>query len=145
MASQKFLNRSIAKASNVVDTLAAFGLAYVIIKFFVGVLEEVKQVGVVLVHDRPGFHKILACVVAMGTVVLILSVVIGELRGQFSCCHFIVMTCSCLVCCCTAKTHLGVWLFEDLHGVSCSVGRLTHSTLLYLSAYPLIHAIVSYQ
>lgn len=73
----QFLNRSIANSANVVNTLAAFGLAYVIIKFFVGVLEEVKQVGVVLVHDRPGFHKILACVIAMGTVVFFLSIIIG--------------------------------------------------------------------
>lgn len=57
--------------------MAAFGLAYVITKFFVGVLEEVKQVGVVLVHDRPGFHKILACVFVMGAVVFFLSIIIG--------------------------------------------------------------------
>lgn len=74
----QFLNRSIAHSANVVDTLAAFGLAYVLIKFFVGVLEEVKQVGVVLVQDRPGFHKILACVVAMGLFVVVLAVVIGN-------------------------------------------------------------------
>ena len=73
----QFLNRSIANAANVVNTLAAFGLAYVIIKFFVGILEEVKQVGVVLVHDRPGFHKFLVCVFVMGMVVFFLSIIIG--------------------------------------------------------------------
>jgi hypothetical protein len=60
-----------------VETLAAFGLAYVIIKFFVGVLEEVKQVGVVLVHDRPGFHKFLVCVIVMGMTVFFFSIIIG--------------------------------------------------------------------
>ena len=60
------------------ETLAAFGLAYVIIKFFVGVMEEVKHVGVVLVHDRPGFHKILACVFVMGCSVLLLAIIIGS-------------------------------------------------------------------
>lgn len=44
-----------------------------------------------------------------------------------------------------AETQVGVWLFEDLHGVSYSVGKLTHQALLYLSAYPLIHAIVRIQ
>ncbi len=63
---------------NVVDTLAAFGLAYVFVKLFVGMLQEVKQVGVVLVHDRPGFHKLLLCVVVMGIGVTIIIVVIGE-------------------------------------------------------------------
>ena len=48
------------------DTLVAFGLAYVIIKLFVGVVEEVKQVGMVMVHDRPGFYKILVCVLLNG-------------------------------------------------------------------------------
>ena len=93
--------------------------------------------GVVLVHDRPGFHKILACVFVMGCSVLLLAIIIGSsvcvrawltiIIGLFY----------------VAKTQLGVWLFEDLHGVSCSVGKLTHQALLYLSAYPLLHAIVS--
>ena len=43
----------------------------------------------------------------------------------------------------TAKTQLGVWLIEDLHGVSFKVSQLTHSALLYLSVYPLIDAVVS--
>lgn len=51
-------------------------------------------------------------------------------------------TCSLSKSSCLAKTHLGVWLFEDLHGVPCSVGKLTRQALLYLSAYPLLHAIV---
>ncbi len=76
--SPQFLNRSVASSVNVVDTLAAFGLAYVFVKLFVGMLQEVKQVGVVLVHDRPGFHKLLLCVVIMGIAVTIIIVVIGE-------------------------------------------------------------------
>lgn len=60
------------------DTLAAFGLAYMIVKFFVGVLGEVKQAGLVLVHDRPGFHKILVCVMVVSSSVVVLLIVIGE-------------------------------------------------------------------
>ena len=77
----QFLNRSIAHSANVVDTLAAFGLAYVIIKFFVGVVEEVKQVGVVMVQDRPGFYKILVCVLLMGGFIFALTLVTGERRA----------------------------------------------------------------
>ncbi len=60
------------------DTLAAFGLAYVFVKLFVGMLQEVKQVGVVLVHDRPGFLKLLLCVVVIGTSVVFIIILIGE-------------------------------------------------------------------
>ena len=77
----QFLNRSIAHSANVIETLAAFGLAYVIVKLFVGVVEEVKQVGVVLVQDRPGFHKILVCVLLMGSFIFALTVLIGRLVG----------------------------------------------------------------
>ena len=73
----QFLNRSLAHTVNVVDTLAAFGLAYVFVKLFVGMLQEVKQVGVVLVHDRPGYHKLLVCVLVMAMFVLILLILIG--------------------------------------------------------------------
>lgn len=59
-----------------VDNIAAFGLAYVLIKFFVGVVEEVKQVGVVLVQDRPGFLKMLVYILVLAATVFLLSVVI---------------------------------------------------------------------
>ena len=61
-----------------VDNLAAFGLAYVFVKFFVGVLQEVKQVGVVLVHDRPGFLKILICILVMSSSIALLLIIIGK-------------------------------------------------------------------
>ena len=49
-----------------------------IVKFFVGVLGEVKQAGLVLVHDRPEFHKILVCVMVVSSSVVVLLIVIGE-------------------------------------------------------------------
>ena len=61
-----------------VDTLAAFGLAYVFVKFFVGVLGEVRHAGLVLVHNRLDYYKILVCVlVATGSVVVLL-IITGE-------------------------------------------------------------------
>ena len=41
-------------------------------------------------------------------------------------------------------TQLGVWLIRDLHGVSETVSDLTRSTLIFMSAYPLIDVIVSF-
>ena len=73
----QFLNSSLSRAADVQGTLAAFGLAYVLVKFFVGILQEVKQVGVVLVHDRPGFHKILVSVLVMGATIFVILVLIG--------------------------------------------------------------------
>ena len=76
--SSQFLTRSIARTTDVVNTLAAFGLAYVLVRFFVGVLQEMKQAGLVLVQDRPGFYKILLFATVEGTLVSLLVVVIGE-------------------------------------------------------------------
>ena len=60
-----------------VEVLAGFGLAYVLVKVFVGILAESKQAGLVLVHDRRGFFKILACFVALGLSVMAVLLVVG--------------------------------------------------------------------
>ena len=78
LSSPQFLNRSIANSASVVETLAAFGLAYWFVKFFVGMMGEVKQVGLVLVHDRPVFHKLLACILAMAVAILVLLIITGR-------------------------------------------------------------------
>ena len=77
--SLQFLTRSIARTTDVVNVLAAFGLAYVIVKFFVGVLQEMKHAGLVLVQDRPGFHKMLFFAAVEGVLVSLLLAVIGEM------------------------------------------------------------------
>ncbi|CAI8026760.1 Progressive ankylosis protein homolog [Geodia barretti] len=51
---EQFLNRSLAQSANVVNVLAAFGLSFIIVKVFSGVLGEIRHAGLVLVHDRPG-------------------------------------------------------------------------------------------
>ena len=75
----QFLNKSIAQAADVVETLASFGLAYVLVKFFVGVLGEVRQAGLVLVHDRPSYYKILICTLVGASSVVVLLIIIGML------------------------------------------------------------------
>ena len=61
-----------------VDTLAAFGLAYVFIKFFAAMLAEIKHVGLMLVHDRPGYLRILVFVLVEGGAIMTLLIIIGE-------------------------------------------------------------------
>lgn len=72
------LNHSIAKGEDVVEVLAGFGLAYVFVKFFVGVLGEAKQASLVLVHDRQTFFKIFICLLVCGVFVFVLLLVTGE-------------------------------------------------------------------
>ena len=74
----QFLNRSISRTANVVDTLAAFGLAYVFVKFFVGVLGELKHAGLVQVQDRSGFHRILVFAITLAASVSVFLIIIGE-------------------------------------------------------------------
>ena len=74
----QFLNRSVARSSDAVNTLASFGLAYVFVKFFVGVLDEMKQVGLVLVHDRIAYRKVLLYSTFQGICVAVFLVLLGE-------------------------------------------------------------------
>ena len=89
ICTHQFLNRSIAHSTDVVDNLAAFGLAYVFVKFFVGVLQEVKQVGVVLVHDRLGFIKILICVLVISSSIVLILIITGRLTLSLQKCMYI--------------------------------------------------------
>ncbi|XP_065915290.1 progressive ankylosis protein homolog B-like isoform X2 [Dysidea avara] len=109
---EQFLNRSIAQSSNVVNTLASFGLAYVLVKFCVGVLGETKHVGLVLVKDRPGW-----------------------IRTWLYCTIMALITCLLLIL--IAVTPLGQLLFERLHHVTSSVGHMSQVALLFMCAYPL--------
>ena len=63
----QFLNRSLARSANVVDVLAAFGLSFIIVKVFTGVLGEIRHAGLVLVHDIPGTTHSLSVVMAVIT------------------------------------------------------------------------------
>jgi len=62
----------------VVNTLASFGLAYVLVKFCVGVLGETKHVGLVLVKDRPGWIKVWLYCTIMALITCLLLILIGK-------------------------------------------------------------------
>ena len=60
------------------NVLASFGLAYVFVKFFVGVLDEMKQVGLVLVQDKVAYRKVLLYSSFQGICVAIFLILLGE-------------------------------------------------------------------
>jgi hypothetical protein len=113
---EQFLNRSIAQGANGVHTLAAFGLAYALTKFVMAPMEEMKQVGLVLVSNQKSRQKAVATVIGVGLFSSVLLVTIG-------------------------KTKLGVWLVDDLHAVGSSVGSLTRQVFLYLCGLPLLQGL----
>lgn len=59
------------------DTLAAFGLGYVIVKVFVGVLGEVRHAGLVLVHDRAAYRRVLLFTLVAGSLVMLFLIITG--------------------------------------------------------------------
>jgi hypothetical protein len=86
------MNRSLAQSANVVNVLAAFGLSFIIVKVFSGVLGEIRHAGLVLVHDRPGlpvssclsnillhvaYRKVLVFTLIAGALVAVLLIITG--------------------------------------------------------------------
>ena len=61
-----------------VDTLASFGLAYVLVKFCVGILGETKHVGLVLVKDRRSWLKAWLYCTVMALITCSLLFIIGN-------------------------------------------------------------------
>ena len=72
------MNRSLASSFDAVDTLAGFGIAYVIIKLATGMLSEIKMVSIMLLHSHSDRMRIGVCVLACGCLVIVLSVVISK-------------------------------------------------------------------
>ena len=136
--------------------------------------------GVVLVHDRPGFIKILICILIMALAIVVILITTGEscytsstwmsrivytcLEGLLSLSLSVSLSLSLSLSLSallslslslshththtttttnTAKTPIGRWLIEDLHGVTEAVTMMTQNALVYLSFYPLIDSIVS--
>jgi ABC-type Fe3+ transport system permease subunit len=71
------MNRSLAQSANVVNVLAAFGLSFIIVKVFSGVLGEIRHAGLVLVHDRPAYRKVLVFTLIAGALVAVLLIITG--------------------------------------------------------------------
>ena len=101
MSHTQFLNRSLARSANVVNVLAAFGLSFIIVKGFSGVLGEIQHAGLVLVHDRPGlslkmslallqglfsaYRKVLVFTLIAGTLVVLLLIITGMDKVLVTC------------------------------------------------------------
>ena len=61
-----------------VSTLASFGLAYVLVKFCVGILGETRHVGLVLVKDRRSWIKTWLYCTMIALVTCGLLIIIGN-------------------------------------------------------------------
>ncbi|XP_032818852.1 mineralization regulator ANKH-like isoform X1 [Petromyzon marinus] len=115
--SEQVLNRGIASVNNnSVETLASYGLAYSLMKFFTGPMSDFKHVGLVLVSTRRERSKALGCMAFTGVMVAAFHMLI-------------------------AFTDLGYYTIDRLHQVDEAVGRKTRQAFLYLAAYPLVDAL----
>lgn len=110
---EQALNRALFSSPNAVKTLAAFGIAYMIIKLATGMISEVKLVSIMLVHNHADRRKMSYCVIFAGSVTIAGAVIIGY-------------------------TKIGIYLIDELHGLPASVGFEARMAILYLSAFPLL-------
>lgn len=110
---EQALYRSLADSNNAVETLASFGISYVIIKLATGALSEIKMVSIMLLHSQSDRFKIGLCVLLSGLLVTAFAVI-------------------------TSFTKFGYYLINVLHRVPPNVGQFAKDAILYLSAFPLI-------
>eukprot|EP00117_Sycon_ciliatum_P014689 scpid72900/ scgid14849/ Progressive ankylosis protein homolog B len=115
---QQVLNRSVARGTNAVTTLAGFGLAYTLVKLFTNSLGEFKNVGLVLVTDHASRRRSLIILLLCGCVTAVLLALLGA-------------------------TNLGVLFVEDLHGVNAATGQAAYLSFVSMCAFPLLDSIAN--
>lgn len=71
------LNRSLASSFNAVNTLASFGIAYIIIKLASGTISEVKMVSIMLVHNHSDRWRMGICVLVFWAMVVVFCLLTG--------------------------------------------------------------------
>eukprot|EP00794_Sanderia_malayensis_P007131 gene7130-7936_t len=113
---EQALNRSLSSSVTSVKSLAAFGLAYMIIKLTTGLISEVKLISIMLIHNTATRRKVMACLLVVGLSVCLMNFLIGF-------------------------TKFGVYLIDQLHQVPPDVGLEARNAILYLSAFPLVDGI----
>ena len=111
--SGQFLNGGMARMPRATETLAAFGLAIGIAGLLSGIMQQARQLGLVLVEHDQGFHAVFRVGLAIG---LALSGVLALL----------------------ALTPLGAWLIGDVHGVDPALTEVVLLAFLWLIPHPLI-------
>jgi hypothetical protein len=113
------LNGGMARVPQATATLASYGLAWGLVNFFASPLMQVKQLGLVLVDSRQALGQTRRFVWIAG---LLMAGILALL----------------------ALTPLGVWVVEDLHGVSHSLGLVAREAIFWLIPVPLLRALGLY-
>ncbi|XP_065058279.1 progressive ankylosis protein homolog [Rhopilema esculentum] len=113
---EQALNRALASSFDAVDTLASFGISYVIIKLATGALSEIKMVSIMLLHNHSDRRRIGLCVLISGLCVVLFALIV-------------------------AFTDFGFYLIDEVHRVPPNIGQLAKDTILYLSVFPLVDGI----
>ncbi len=78
------LNRALSNSFTSVTSLAAFGIAYMIIKLATGLISEVKLVSIMLVHSNADRRKIFLCVLFIGFLVFVFHLLVGMSFSTFA-------------------------------------------------------------
>jgi hypothetical protein len=113
------LNGGMARMPRATETLASFGLAWGLVSFLSSILTQTRQLGLVLVNSQRGFRKVKVYVVVCG---LFLAAVVAAL----------------------ALTPIGVWVVEELHGLSESLSSLTRQFFLWLIPVPVLRGLMRF-
>ena len=111
--SGQVLNGGMARVPDATQTLASYGLAWGIVSLMASPLNQVKQLGLVLVEDRPSYIQVGRYVAIMGVSLTAVLLAI-------------------------ALTPAGSWVVETLHGVTLELGTVVRAAILWLAPFPLI-------
>jgi hypothetical protein len=111
--SGQVLNGGITRVPDATETLASYGLAWGIVTLLASPLNQVKQLGLVLVENVPCFVQVRRFVAVLGSLLAGILVVL-------------------------ALSPLGTWVVEGLHGISSELGGTVRTAILWLAPYPIV-------
>ncbi len=117
--SLQFINGGMARIPYATETLAAFGLAFGLTTILTYALSQARQLGLVLVENRPQLRRVTLCVSVSG---LSLSMLMGFLGGS----------------------DVGTWVIQDFHRVDPDLAREVKLALWVMSPVPLLNGWVRY-
>ncbi|XP_066287713.1 progressive ankylosis protein homolog [Branchiostoma lanceolatum] len=138
---EQALNRGVAFSENVT---ASYGLAFSLTKFLGGSMQQTRHIGLILVQEPADGRRAVALTAAMGLVVAVVHLLIGNGRSQTAdgrravaltaAMGLVVAVVHLLI----ALTPLGYLLIERAHQVDSVVGAGSRRAMLFLGAFPLL-------
>ena len=113
------LNGGMARMPRATEVLASFGLAMGLVSFLTSILTHARQLSLVLVASRSGYRTVQVFVVLCG--VFLAAVVAG-----------------------LALTPIGLWIVEDLHGITGPLIGMTRYVFLWLIPFPVLRGLMRF-